>query len=519
MGILLKTVHIPKLTTLKLIFFLLLVGAPYVIAQKAAVPQKENLGPSINSSYDEVLPVISADGKTLYFVRKDCPENFGGKKDDIWFSTLQSDGTWSKAQNIGYPLNTDGINYVCSALPDNNTLLLGNQYFRDRTQKKGVSLTTRTETGWSFPRNLIITGYENKSDFCEYAMSPDTKVLVMSIETGESYGRRHLYVSFLKKDSTWTKPENMGKDINCSEADIAPFIAADGVTLYFSSSRPGGFGSNDVYFSRRLDDTWKHWSKPKNLGYPINTAGWDAYYTIPAVGDYAYFVSNTDGFGASDIFRIKLPKEVKPLPVALVIGTVKDDSGHVVPARIEYERLTDSIQTGSATAHPQTGEYSIALTAGANYGFRAMAEGYYPVSANVDLTELKEYQEIRKDLVLVKIKTGQTIRLNNIFFAFNEANLLDESRIELDRLVTFLREQPKTRIMIKGHTDSVGTEQYNLRLSQQRAQAVVDYLLSKEIATERLEAKGYGKSKHIAPNDTEEGRQMNRRVEFTIVGQ
>jgi OmpA-OmpF porin, OOP family len=314
----------------------------------------------------------------------------------------------------------------------------------------------------------------------------------------------------------WTEPRNIGGIVNSKEADITPFLAPDGTTLYFSSGRPGGFGNNDVYVTRRLDSTWRNWSEPKNLGYPINTPGWDAYYTVPASGEYAYLVSTLDGYGKSDIFRIRLPKELAPAPVLLVIGTVKDVKGNVVPARVMYERLSDHKQLGTAYANPKTGEFTLALPAGEQYGFRAEHDGYYPQSENLDLRSLEQYTEVRKDLVLAPIVSGTTVRLNNLFFDYDKAVLRQESNAEILRLVEFMKSNPSMRIEISGHTDGRGADEYNLELSQRRADAVVRALEAAGIEASRLVARGYGKRRPIDTNDTEEGRQNNRRVEFTI---
>lgn len=478
---------------------------------------RENLGPLINSAYDEVLPIISPDGKTLYFVRKEDPANVGGPKDDIWFSTLGADGVWTKARNIGAPLNTAGYNYVCYAFPDNNSLLLGNQYFDDGTQAQGVSTSVRGAFGWQKPVNFNFERFANKSKNSEYTISPDGQVMLMSIEGPVTYGGRDIYVSFRVRDNVWSEPRNLGATVNSLEGDITPFLAPDGVTLYFSSARPGGFGSNDVYMTRRLDSTWREWTEPKNLGWPINTAGWDAYYTVPASGEYAYFVSTEGGEGKSDLFRIRLPKEMAPEPILLVIGTVRNTAGEVVPARVLYERLSDNRTLGAAYAHPQTGEFTLALPAGEIYGFRAEYDGYYPESQNLDLRELGEYTEVRKDLILRPITAGTTVRLNNIFFDFNQAVLRPESMAEIDRLRQFLASNPSITIEIAGHTDNVGSDAYNQELSQRRADAVVAALVAMGIAPTRVQARGYGESRPIDTNDTDEGRQMNRRVEFTVL--
>jgi outer membrane protein OmpA-like peptidoglycan-associated protein len=497
--------------------------SPAVFAQthqsnaQAQSPIRENLGPSVNSVYDEVLPIISADGRTLYFVRKDSPENTGGEKADIWYSILQSDGSWSNARNIGPPLNTSGYDYVCYALPDDNTLLLGNQYLPDGSKAMGISLSFRGATGWKQPVNLTIERFVNKSEYCEYTMSPDGRVLIMSILTDSGYGKRDLYFSRLIGDSAWSAPRSLGRIVNSDSTDITPFLAADGKTLYFSSNRAGGYGSNDIYYTRRLDETWTNWTSPKNMGYPISTAGWDAYYTIPAKGDYAYFVSTQQSLGKGDIFRIRLPEEVKPTPVLILSGVVKNVRGEPLAARIFYQRLSDSGYLGSAVAHPTTGAFSLALPAGEAYSFHAEYDGYYPISENMDLRELAEYKEERKDLTLAPIERGSTVRLTNIFFDFDRATLRDESIPELERLVSFLRGQPSIRVQIAGHTDNVGSDEYNRALSQSRAQAVVNYLIEKGVPSSRLDAKGYGKSKPIDSNETDAGRQMNRRVEFTIL--
>ncbi len=488
-----------------------------VSAQHWDYRERENLGPMINTSFDEVYPIISPDGKALFFVRKDYPGNIDGPKADIWYSERMADGAWSIARNIGTPLNNQGYNYVCHAFPDNNTLLLGNQYLSDGTQGPGISISTRTTEGWSVPRNQSIRDYRNKSRFAEFTMDPTGRVLILSIHADQTHGERDLYICFRIDDSTWTAPENLPKPLNSDRDDITPFLAADGKTLYFSSARPGGFGSNDVYMSRRLDDSWRSWSEPQNLGYPINTPGWDAYYSVPASGEYAYLVSTLSGFGLSDIFRTVLPKHEKPTPVLMITGVTKNFDEKPVPARIYYQRLADTTQHGVAVAHPTTGAFTIALPAGEQWQFHAEYDGHYPISENIDLREMTEYREETRDLVLVPVVQGSTIRLNNIFFDFDMATLRSESVAELERLVRFLRSQPQMRIQISGHTDSVGTYEYNISLSQARAEAVVQYLITQGIASDRVFAKGYGEYFPIETNSSDEGRQRNRRVEFTIL--
>ncbi|MDH7515301.1 MAG: OmpA family protein [Bacteroidota bacterium] len=496
---------------------LVTVGGACADAQERQFAERENLGPMVNTSFDEVYPIISPDGKILFFVRKDYPGNIDSPKADIWFSRRLEDGGWSIAENIGRPLNNKGYNYVCYVFPDNNSLLLGNQYFEGDQQGPGVSIAKRTAEGWSMPRNQHIRGFRNKSRFAEFTVSPDGNVLIMSIENERSHGKRDIFVSFREDDTTWTEPEVLPTPLNSPQDDITPYLAADGKTLYFSSDRPGGFGSNDVYMSRRLDDTWRSWSEPRNLGYPVNTPDWDAYYSVPASGEYAYFVSTASSIGLSDIFRIRLAPEHRPTPVLMITGVTKDDENHPIPATVYFRKYADTARFATAVAHPTTGRYTIALPAGEEWEFHAEYEGYYPISEHLDLRDLREYREENRDLVLVPTVKGRTIRLNNIFFEFDKADLLPTSVSELERLVHLLRTNPAMRIHIGGHTDSVGTFEYNISLSRARAKAVVRYLVLRGISADRLTYEGYGEYVPIAPNETEEGRALNRRVEFTIL--
>lgn len=286
-----------------------------------AVSTPENLGPGVNSPYNDMLPIISPDGKTLYFARKKSPENMGvEKKDDIYVSQRQGSGMWSAAFNIGAPLNTDEHNFVSAISPDGNTMYLANKYDY-RTEAQGVAVSQKQKNGtWSKPKPLNISNMYNKSMFACYHLSIDEKVLVMAIERDDTYGDMDLYVSFRYADGNWSEPINMGKDLNTAGAEASVFIAADGKTLYFSSNGHAGYGDFDMFMSKRLDNTWKNWSTPVNLGSKINTPAMDIYYTIPASGEYAYYSSERGGYGYSDIFRILLPKELRPDAVRLDQG-------------------------------------------------------------------------------------------------------------------------------------------------------------------------------------------------------
>jgi OOP family OmpA-OmpF porin len=340
----------------------------------------------------------------------------------------------------------------------------------------------------------------------------------MSIRREDTRGGSDIYVSFLGDDGTWSAPFNLGDDINTAADDISPFLASDGKSLYFSTSGYPGYGSNDMFVSRRLDDTWTKWSEPENLGPSINTKQWDAYYTISAKGDYAYFVSRENSIGAEDIFRVKLPVEVQPETVVLVKGRVLDaNTGEPIKSTIRYEILPGGQEAGIAESNLPEGAYSIVLPAGEKYAFFAETEGYYSITEFIDLKDAAEYREIERDIAMKPVKKDEIIRLNNIFFDFGEYELLEDSFSELKRLIRLMNQNPEMKIRINGHTDNIGSRRSNLELSRQRANAVMDYLTGNGISGERIKTKGFGFDKPVADNSTEEGRGKNRRVEFEIV--
>jgi outer membrane protein OmpA-like peptidoglycan-associated protein len=340
----------------------------------------------------------------------------------------------------------------------------------------------------------------------------------MSVQRKDTYGEHDLYVSFLRKDGTWTKPMNMGSSLNTLGDESTPYLAADNVTLYFSTSGRPGYGDNDIFVCKRLDNSWTNWSVPLNLGPEINTVGWDAYYSTPANGEYGYFVSSHQGLGHEDIFRIKLADEVKPEPVVIIYGKVLDkETGKPLEAEITYYNLNTNQEVGIARTNPADGSYKIILPYGQPYGFHADKKGYYSESSSIDLTEIKTYTEIERNLLLAPIKAGNKIALNNVFFEQSKPVLLPTSYGELNRLVQILIQNPTIKIEIAGHTDNVGDPKKNQKLSEDRVKAIKNYLISKGISATRLTGKGYGSSKPIASNAKEETRRLNRRVEFTII--
>lgn len=499
-------------------------GQANIQTELAFTKEKESLGSGINSPYIEAKPIISADGKTLYFTRQNHPDNIKGKKDDgdIYVSNWENNA-WSPAKNIGAPLNDGLANGITGVSPDGNTLLLINQYNKKGTVDNGASISRKTKNGWSYPEKLEIRDHVNKSNYADYFLANNGKVLLMAIQTNQSYGDQDLYVSFIQGDRTWSPPLNLGSTINTTRAEFSPFLAADNKTLYFASEGHPGLGGSDIFYTKRLDETWQNWSAPKNLGSAINTTKWDAYYAIDAAGDYAYFVSNSGSTAdirneSKDIYRIALSTEFKPEPVVLISGKVYNEkTKEPISADIFFETLPSGTNEGEATSDPGDGSYKIILTQGNNYGFMAKAKGFMAINENLDLSNIAEYTEIERDLYLVPIEVGAVVKLNNIFFQQSKAVLLEDSYPEIQRLADFLKENPTVEIELGGHTDNQGLAKLNLQLSKDRVDMVKSFLVERGITSRRIETQAFGGTKPVASNHSPETRALNRRVEIKIL--
>ncbi len=550
-------------------------------AQIAGV--RKNMGENVNTQWDDINPIISADGRTLYFARKNYPLNihandkdiFGrkitnNKTLEIWYSQLQKDSTWSFAQNLR-ELNPQPSNGVCTILPDNNTALYLWAY--DEQGNATYGLIHRTANGWTKPVPLHIKNFHYIANTTiSGSLASDGKTLMLAYKTPgcQAFNNTgvldyadmniigmNIYVSFLEDETTntWSEPKNLGNSINTQYSEFEPLLAPDGVTLFFSSARPGGIGDVDIYMAQRLDSTWTNWTQPVNLGEGFNIPGYNAINSITASGDYAYTTGMVENPTKNmDIFRVKMPERFHIKPVVLVKGrvfarlqtpkqqtaeatsaktigkskknaaTAPDPAEPILPdttkpldAEIIYERLSDGKQMGIAHTNPRTGEYEIALPCGTNYGFRAEREGYLPVNENLDLSAITQYQELNRDIILTPYAAGNDIVLHNLFFDQDKADIRAESYPELSRFAGFMKQHATATVEIDGHTDDVGTDDYNNALSLRRAEAVVKYLAGVGVNAKRMKAKGFGKSQPVASNDTDEGKQKNRRVVMKLI--
>ncbi len=474
----------------------------------------------LNTKHSEIAPVISPDGKTLYFGRsKEYFYEYGTSDFDIWYSTRKPDGSWSAPKKLNASWNNKGDNIVIASSPDNNSLLVEGLYDKyGAYSDKGISITFKQKDGsWSVPKQVKIDNYVNLGEYETFCPSADGKVLILAVTRPEGYGGEDLYVSFRQPDGTYSKPKNLGPVLNTFGDEATPFLAPDGKTLYFSSDGHPGYGSMDIFVTKRLGDGWFNWSVPKNLGPKVNNKDWNTYLSIAAQGDVA-FMSESTPTGGEDIFIIELNKEAQPEPVVIVSGKVLDKkTNKPLSADIEYQDVNTGKQLGIARSNPATGEFKIVLNPGKKYALIAKKKNYVSITENIDLSAVKNYKEISRNIYLAPIEVGEVIQMHNILFRRGTDRFLPSAYPELDRLVNLMKENPNIEIMLMGHTNNIGDHDKLVALSEKRVEAVKKYLVDHGIDPKRIKGKGYGPDKPIASNETPEGRQKNQRVEFKII--
>lgn len=551
---------------------------------------------TVNTFRHEAAPVVSPDGKWLYFFVQNHPENTFGKDDtqDIWVSRKDENGVWSAAEHMRSPFNIHPSNQVFTILPDGNIFIKGGR----SKGEKGFSIAN--PNGGLVELDVKEFKKMNNGRFYGATMSADKKHIVMYFSERENSAISDLYASHLQADGSYSQPVKM--KLSTSLDEVGPFISPDQKTLYFGSARqaPGRQGGVDIYRCTRLDDTWMNWSEPVNLGKPINTAALDFYFTIDAEGNIFTSRANKALEGAQLDLYMLVPrtfgitlagtvynqKTNDPLQANVEIRLVDQDplklradasgkfeskipevSGYAVTASLEgflpvsesvkiptiysdttiyidlpltpvakqlvlngrvYDQKTNKQisaklevalkgNTGeSMKINAARGSYQQEIEQLGWYIITASAEGYLNALDSIWIND-RDVTPVTKDMVLQPIEVGVTVRLKNIYFDFDKTTLKNESFPELDKVVDFLKQNASVEIEISGHTDNKGSDDYNNTLSQGRSEAVVNYLISRGVDSFRLTAHGYGESKPIDTNDSDEGRANNRRVEFTVM--
>lgn len=500
----------------------------------------------INSPYDEQNPVFSPDGETLYFTIGNHPQNVGGVKDpgDIWYS--RRNGTqWSAPVHGGKLINSPAHNSVANISGDGNRLFLLSHYDPSggAAKTQGLSVSSRSGNGWSRPVNISIPYFQNKSTTAGY-VTPDGDVFVFSSETYGSYGVEDIYISIKAPDGKWSAPKNLGSKINTQFQELCPSISPDGKTLFFSSNGRKGFGSFDVYYSTRLDDTWFHWSDPVNMGALINTEGRELYYRqIEATSGAAFYTStiSSDGYGDIKLFREKellIEQDNHTLSANTNASGATDTSETQASPIEEEDHTTDEVSVYGKVLNARSGQsvrativfvgardscstqadedgYNLAILPQDEYSVTISAPGFISTMQKLDVRDY-QMKDLEMNFKLQPVEKGLTVNLKSVLFEQSSTDLLPESFQELDLVASFLKENPRVRIELSGHTDSRGVHAHNLRLSKARVDKVKEYLVSRGIDPKRITGRGYGGLHPIAGNDSEETRKLNRRVEFTI---
>jgi outer membrane protein OmpA-like peptidoglycan-associated protein/tetratricopeptide (TPR) repeat protein len=510
----------------------------------------DNVGQSINSIYPEYSPLISADESMMMFTsrREDTYGEGRDPEDNLFFEDIYisyNDGnSWGKAKNVGKPLNTTNNDATVGLSPDGQQLFT----FNGKTNNGDIFVSSLEGSEWTSPSDASLKKFIN-TDYHETSasFSFDGRTMYFISDRPDGFGAHDLWETHWDAEKErWAEPKNMGSNINTEYDEEGVFMHPDGRTLYFSSRGHNTMGGFDIFKTTLGDDGT--WSKPENLGYPVNTPDDDLFFIMNASGKHGYYSSSRDdGQGDYDIYMItfrgpeKTPVlqnednllanvepvaesiiaeqvEIKTTRLTILKGTIKDAlTLNPVEAQIEIVDNVKNEVISISSSNSSTGRYLISLPSGRNYGIAVKSTGYLFHSENFDIPAATNYQEITKDILLNKMAVGQKVILKNIFFDYAKATLRSESFPELDRLVKMLTDFPNIRIEISGHTDNQGSLQTNQKLSENRAKAVVDYLITKGIAQSRLEFKGYAYLQPIASNDKEDGRQQNRRVEFKVL--
>lgn len=481
-----------------------------------------NLGNKINGKESDYFPSVTADESMLLFTSNREGSRGGLSKqgsydEDLWYCIKTPQGTWSAPSNFGTPVNTKKNNGIASFTGDGQYVVCGRCNEVDGLGSCDIYGAILTGNSWGTPVNLgpIIN---SKAWDAQVSISADGKTLIWASNRDGGYGDQDLWISKKNESGNWSAAKNLGNTINTNGNEYSPFLHPDGKTLYFSSNNHSPrIGGIDIYKSSLAEDGT--WSKPENLGYPINTESNDLYYVLTPSSLKAYLGSDRPGgFGSFDIYEVSYPQDKKSSLITFVGNVLNEETKIPLEANIIVEDIDSSSVVGEYVSNSSTGKFVVILTPGRNYSLTVSKNGYLFYSENFNVSDTAEFKVIRKEILLQQIKEGKKIVLNNIFFETGKSELTESSSLEIGKLYELLKENPTITVEISGHTDDVGSDANNLKLSFDRATVVVAELVNKGIQPSRLIARGYGKTQPVAPNDTPENRQLNRRTEFKILG-
>jgi len=480
-----------------------------------------NMGAEINSQFDDYEPTLTADGEEIIVtcllpIEGNNQYAEGNTVQEDFFIAKKENGKWQKRKDLGAPINTPGNEGAQSISADGRIFFYTACSRMDSKGSCDIYYSFRKGGQWSNPRNLgspVNSSYWESQPSC----SADGRTLYYASNRPGGYGQMDIWETHIDGQGKWTSPKNLGPNVNTIENEQSPFIHADGRTLYFASSGHLGMGKMDIYKTEK--DSLGNWGKPINLGYPINTWKDESDLRVSANGNTAIISSNREGgFGGTDLYTFELYKEARPKQVSYVKGTIFDaKSQKKLGAMFELIDLKNGDIVMTSSSDGITGQFLVPLTFNNEYALNVSKDGYMFYSEHYNLYQDSSMKPIELNIPLQPIEAGGTVVLENVFFDTDKFILKDESRVELQKLIEFMKFNKDIKVQINGHTDNTGDKQKNIILSQNRAKAVTEYLIEKGIGKDRLTYKGFGDSKPLVPNDSEQHKAMNRRTEFMIL--
>jgi outer membrane protein OmpA-like peptidoglycan-associated protein/TolA-binding protein len=473
---------------------------------------------TVNTNFADYMPTLDPTGTKLYFTSQrlggidEEPSTDKEGDEDIYFIE-KSGNIWSNPQLLPEPINS-GSNEGAACFSADGQLMVYTACGRDGgIGSCDLFVSTLEGNQWTKPINMGNVVNTDAWD-SQPTISYDGSRIIFSSNRAGGYGAEDLYMIERNLFGEWGPPMNLGGIVNTPFTDFSPFLSQDGKTLYFASSGHPGYGGSDIF--KTTYDNGK-WSVPSNLGRPLNTEGDDRYFTIGGSGEIGYFATDYGGTQL-DLYEVEIPEEMRPTPTVVVEGVVTNAK---TKALVGAYVMVEDVNTGELIAinksNSATGKYLVVLPAGKTYSVSANKEGFFFHSELFDVPTASKFQTIKKDIELKPIEKGAKIVINNIFFETGKATLSPQSNVELEKAVDLLKTNPTMIIEVGGHTDNVGDDASNMKLSHDRAKAVREFIVGKGIASERVQAKGYGESNPIATNDTDDGRKSNRRTEFIIL--
>ncbi|MBL4651620.1 MAG: OmpA family protein [Flavobacteriales bacterium] len=481
-----------------------------------------NLGDKINSSYADYKPVLTADESELIFTSRregstgDAVNLEGKYFEDIYISDF-IDGEWAAPKNIGAAINTDDHEATVGLSADGQKLFI----YKFLEGSGDIYVSDLEGSEWASPKKMG-SDVNLKSWESHASMSADSRFLYFTSDREGGYGGTDIWYCQLLPDGNWGLALNMGPQVNSIYDEDGGYLHPDGDNFFFSSKGHSTMGGYDIMFvHKNIDGSW---GESHNLGYPVNTTGDDVFYIPTTDGTGAYYSSfRKEGYGEQDIYKLDFP-DVEEKSLTIYKGVISTRNGEppsdVVISVVDV--ITGEV-IGRYTANSKTGEYLIVLQPGKDYDITYEGPGCYFYSDHVEVREDSQYHIIERAVALDPLEVGTVLELQNLFYEFDKAALTGQSTTELDKLFDLLVKCPLLKIEIDGHTDSKGSAEYNIQLSQKRAQSVVDYLVERGIPEDRLKAKGYGEEKPIASDQNPDGTfnedvmQLNRRTEMKVL--